>query len=80
MTGGETLVSELGDTITFHYRLAVMGGEEVDNTFDDQPLTLIMGQGDLAENLQGCLIGLPVGERYVFQLERSQVGSACPTV
>ena len=69
-------VVESGDTITFHYRLAAMGGEEVDNTFNDQPVTLTLGQGDLAENLQHCLMGLPVGERHVFQLEPYQAFGA----
>lgn len=77
MTGLEKKpVVESGDTLTFHYRLAVMGGEEVDSTFEGQPVIMVLGQGDLAENLQGYLTGLPVGERHVFQLEPHQAFGA----
>ena len=54
--------------LTLHYRLADLGGTEHVSTFDLSPATLQMGSGQLAETLERCLLGLPAGERHVFQL------------
>ncbi len=55
--------------LTLHYRLADLDGVEYVSTFDLSPATLQMGSGQLAETLEGCLLGLPAGERHVFQLD-----------
>ncbi len=55
--------------LTLHYRLADLDGTEYVSTFDLSPATLQMGSGQLAETLEGCLLGLPAGERHVFQLD-----------
>ncbi len=54
--------------LTLHYSLADMTGSEYVSTFGWSPATLQMGSGQLAETLERCLIGLPAGERHVFQL------------
>ncbi len=55
--------------LTLHYRITTLEGEEFLSTFDMSPATLQMGSGQLAENLESCLVGLPAHERFVFQLE-----------
>ncbi|MEF8719697.1 MAG: FKBP-type peptidyl-prolyl cis-trans isomerase [Candidatus Accumulibacter necessarius] len=55
--------------LTLHYRLADLDGTEYVSTFDLSPATLQMGSGQLAETLESCLLGLPTGERHVFQLD-----------
>jgi FKBP-type peptidyl-prolyl cis-trans isomerase SlpA len=55
--------------LTLHYRISGADGEEFLSTFDMSPATLQMGSGQLAENLESVLIGLPAHERFVFQLE-----------
>ncbi|EKE17541.1 MAG: hypothetical protein ACD_10C00405G0001 [uncultured bacterium] len=55
--------------LTLHYRISTLDGEEFLSTFDMSPATLQMGSGQLAENLESVLIGLPAHERFVFQLE-----------
>ena len=55
--------------LTLHYRVSSQDGEEFLSTFDMSPSTLQMGSGQLAEFLERCLIGLPEGERFVFDLE-----------
>jgi len=55
--------------LTLHYRLADLDGTEYVSTFDLSPATLQMGSGQLAETLESCLLGLPAGERHVFQLD-----------
>lgn len=55
--------------LTLHYRISTLDGEEFLSTFDMSPATLQMGSGQLADTLEACLVGLPAGERFVFQLE-----------
>jgi FKBP-type peptidyl-prolyl cis-trans isomerase SlpA len=55
--------------LTLHYRITTLDGDEFLSTFDMSPATLQMGSGQLAENLESVLIGLPAHERFVFQLE-----------
>lgn len=61
-----------GDRIVLHYRLSAGDDAEIDGTFGSEPVTLLLGGGDLAENLERCLIGLQPGERHVFYLEPEQ--------
>jgi FKBP-type peptidyl-prolyl cis-trans isomerase SlpA len=58
--------------LTMHYRISTLEGEEFLSTFDMSPATLQMGSGQLAENLESVLIGLPAHERFVFQLEPNE--------
>ena len=55
--------------LTLHYRISGVDGDEFLSTFDMSPATLQIGSGQLAENLESVLIGLPAHERFVFQLE-----------
>jgi len=61
-----------GSYLTLHYRLTTLDGEEFLSTFDMSPATLQMGSGQLAENLEALLVGLPAHERFVFELEPAQ--------
>lgn len=55
--------------LTLHYRVSSLAdGEEFLSTFGMSPSTLQMGSGQLAEFLENCLIGLPEGERFSFDL------------
>ena len=58
--------------LTLHYRITTLDGEEFLSTFDMSPATLQMGSGQLAENLESVLLGLPAKERFVFELEPAQ--------
>ena len=58
--------------LTLHYRITAIDGDEFLSTFDMSPATLQMGSGQLAENLESVLIGLPAHERFVFELEPAQ--------
>ncbi|MCL2345110.1 MAG: FKBP-type peptidyl-prolyl cis-trans isomerase [Desulfobulbus sp.] len=55
--------------LTLHYRITTLDGEEFLSTFDMSPATLQMGGGQLVDTLESALIGLPAGERFVFELE-----------
>jgi FKBP-type peptidyl-prolyl cis-trans isomerase SlpA len=55
--------------LTLHYRISSLDGKtEFVSTFNLSPSTLQMGSGQLAPCLEDCLIGLPEGERFVFDL------------
>jgi FKBP-type peptidyl-prolyl cis-trans isomerase SlpA len=54
--------------LTLHYRLTTQDGEDVVSTFDLGPATIQMGNGELNENLEACLVGLESGEHAVFEV------------
>lgn len=57
-----------GSFLTLHYRLAGPDGAAVVDTFDGQPATLSLGNGELAPAMEARLIGLPEGARQSFEL------------
>ncbi len=61
------LVTE-GAFVTLHYRLATVEGVDIVTTFNDNPATLHLGQGQLSPLLEACLIGLEEGETKTFEL------------
>jgi FKBP-type peptidyl-prolyl cis-trans isomerase SlpA len=69
---GEGKTVAAGDTVLLHYRLSTPGGEEITSTFDDDPETFVVGQGELAENLERCVVGMAQGERRVFHLSAAE--------
>ena len=62
-----------GCRITLHFTLSIAGGLVVDNTDPDEPLTLVVGQGDMAQGLEKYLIGLTVGERRHVDIPAGEV-------
>lgn len=75
------MIVKHGDTLTLHFRLATLSGKELDSTFDSEPISLRLGSGELDDNLEKLLIGLPVGVRHEFTLEPEQAfGSADPVL
>jgi FKBP-type peptidyl-prolyl cis-trans isomerase SlpA len=70
--GGKPAINE-NAFVTLHYRIVMAESSEVlVSTFEDKPATLQMGQGQLAEGLERCLLGLQVGQRCVFELAPAQ--------
>lgn len=58
--------------LTLHYRITLNEMQEqgdIVNTFADKPATLQLGQGQMAEALEQCLLGLSTGQRKRFELE-----------
>ena len=66
----------VGDTVLLHYRLATPEGTEISSTFDDDPESFVIGGGELAENLERCIIGMAEGERRVFHLAPAEAFGA----
>ena len=61
-----------GDTIVLHYKISSPNGVDIESTFEDEPIEITLGQGDLPWNLENCLVGLPLHERHVFMLDPAQ--------
>lgn len=57
-----------GAYLTLHYRLATAEGADIVTTFNDNPATLQLGQGQLAPPLEACLLGLTEGVTRTFTL------------
>jgi len=55
-------------TVTLHFSLLLATGEQVDSTFDSQPATLTIGDGNLPEGFERHLLGLNVGDRRKVQV------------
>lgn len=69
MTADAILADSL---LTLHYRVTSSDGVEFISTFGSRPATLQMGNGELAEPLEQCLLGVTVGEHRVFELPPNQ--------
>ena len=72
MSNVETAVVTKSAYLTLHYRLASVGGTDIVTTFNGNPATLMLGQGQLAPFLEECLIGLPEGTHKTFELAAGQ--------
>jgi FKBP-type peptidyl-prolyl cis-trans isomerase SlpA len=48
--------------VTLHYRLGLPNGDVLEDNFDDEPMTVQLGQGKMAEGLELALIGLRAGQ------------------
>lgn len=70
--GGAPVVTQ-SSFVTLHYRIVLAQSDEVMvSTFEEKPATLQLGQGQFAEGLENCLLGLRAGERRTFDLAPSQ--------
>lgn len=58
-----------GSYLTLRYRVVLPDGSEAVSTFGMNPATLMLGSGQLAENLEQCLIGMQPGQRQAYTLE-----------
>jgi FKBP-type peptidyl-prolyl cis-trans isomerase SlpA len=68
--------------VTLHYRIRLQSNQQVVvSTFEEQPATVHLGQGQLSEGLERCLLGMQVGHRDVFMLAAEQAyGPSNPTL
>jgi FKBP-type peptidyl-prolyl cis-trans isomerase SlpA len=48
--------------VTLYYRLGLPNGDVLEENFDDEPMTVQLGRGEMAEGLELALIGLREGQ------------------
>jgi len=61
-----------GSSVTMHFSLALADGMLVESSFDDQPLSFVLGDGSLDKGLELALIGLRAGARQRLTLMPGQ--------
>ena len=61
-----------GSRVSLHLRISLTDGTEAIFTFDDEPLTIVMGEGHLQPGLELALYGLKVGDTENLTLDAEQ--------
>ena len=59
---------ERNSRVTLFYRLGLTDDQVLEDNFDDQPMTVQLGQGEMAEGLELALIGLRVGDEQTIDI------------
>lgn len=72
MSNAQPAVVTQSAYLTLHYRLATVDGTDIVTTFNGNPATLMLGQGQLAPVLEELLLGLPEGTHKTFELAAGQ--------
>lgn len=61
-----------GSRVDLHLCLRLKDGKEFDSTFDDEPMTLVVGDGELVEPLEFLLMGLKAGDHETYDVSADQ--------
>lgn len=54
--------------VTLHYRLGLTDDTVLEDNFDDEPLTVQLGQDEMAEGLELALVGLRTGAEQTIDI------------
>jgi len=57
---------EQGKQVQLHFALKLADGQVIDSTFDRDPATLKVGDGNLPEGFEELIIGLKAGDKQSF--------------
>lgn len=63
---------ETGSRVSLHFSLRLADGMVAESSFDDEPLTFVLGDGSLDQALEYALLGLKPGDRQVLTLDPGQ--------
>lgn len=55
-----------------HYSIALTDGTIIETSFDDEPVAITMGQGDITEGMELALFGLKEGDKQTLTLTPEQ--------
>ena len=59
---------ERNSLVTLYYRLGLTDDQVLEDNFDDEPTTIQLGRGEMAEGLELALIGLKEGEDQTIDI------------
>ena len=59
---------ERNSRVTFFYRLGLTDDQLLEDNFDDEPMTITLGKGEMAEGLELALIGLDEGDEQTIDI------------
>ena len=63
----DILIAE-GTRVTLHFSVGLSGGKTIDSTFDGDPATFTVGDGNLLEGFEQSLFGLIAGDKKTFTI------------
>jgi len=56
-----------GSSVTFHFTLKLAEQDKIaESTAEGEPMTLVVGEGDIIEGLERTLLGLQAGDKKTF--------------
>jgi FKBP-type peptidyl-prolyl cis-trans isomerase SlpA len=61
-----------GSEVTLHFRITLPDGTEALSTFEEEPLTVVIGDGTLRGGLELALYGLKAGDTQTLTLDPDQ--------
>jgi FKBP-type peptidyl-prolyl cis-trans isomerase SlpA len=67
-----TAVIGNGSQVRFHFALKLDERQAVDSTFDGEPASLVIGDGNLPENFEAFMKGLSAGDHETFSVPPEQ--------
>jgi len=59
---------ERNSRVTLYYRLGLTDDQLLEDNFDDEPMTITLGQGEMAEGLELALVGLNEGDEQTIDI------------
>ena len=68
-----------GARIKLHFSLALdnASGDVIDSTFGDKPAELVVGDGNLPEGFESCLLGMREGQEGIFTVPPEKAFGQC---
>jgi FKBP-type peptidyl-prolyl cis-trans isomerase SlpA len=59
---------ERNSRVTLYYRLGLTDDQLLEENFDDEPMTITLGKGEMAEGLELALVGLNEGDEQTIDI------------
>ena len=59
---------ERNSRVTLFYRLGLTDDQVLEDNFDEEPMTVSLGQGEMAEGLELALLGLRAGDEQTIDI------------
>jgi FKBP-type peptidyl-prolyl cis-trans isomerase SlpA len=58
--------------VLLHYSIELINGTQIESSFDDEPVEVRMGRGDLTEGMELAIFGLKEGDKQTLTLTPEQ--------
>ena len=58
--------------VLMHYSISLTNGSDIESSFDEDPVEITMGQGDITEGMELALYGLKEGDEQTLTLTPDQ--------
>ena len=58
--------------VLMHYSITLINGSKIESSFDDEPVEIAMGQGDVTDGMELAIYGLKEGDEQTLTLTPEQ--------